>query len=627
MANILYGLHIGEHGFEVDKVLDELKENCVARGMNFVTLRTGKTRDPIPKKNFVEWASYLAENKVYFMFLYTIAGAPDGQKSQLTPEIVGAMKEVAGDYFMGDMLGELGTLFCGRMPGYYLKDGGPAMPVQNMPDMQCAKEQYIDTVRAMMEIEREVGVADIGVSVVEASVLSSYNLEAGTSIPLAELMPYDPEALVASVRGAARAYRKDTWGTYVAHEWYAGHYHDDPLKRKRLELEYKYAYMSGTRVLCHESGDELITAHGRRHERDSDVSTECRNFVNAFGEYIKKDKRPVGDPTVKVAFMQGNLDSWTGKGRSGAVLGSSVWGQYEGEEWAYNTPEWSWSILSEIGKKRQWWEFDGYAADGCDLSALPAYGTYDLLPASAPADVMAHYDTVIYCGWNTMTADQLERLESFVEQGGTLLMTAAHLNASAQRAGEYIPANGGDFSRLFGCKLTGELSRPNLGVKFRADSAVSGVLYPRTLGKGNDPLYAMGHAAYATAELCGGEAVATLEDAFSGFDHPGTPAVIEHRLGKGVAILMTTAEYPGHNAVYPLYRFMVRELMRAGAQNARVRVAAPDAVRYTVYEDGSVYLLNTDFDATVTAEVRTDGFTKIVTLAPLALEHVQLGIG
>jgi hypothetical protein len=250
--------------------------------MNFVTLRTGKTRDPIPKKNFVEWASYLAENKVYFMFLYTIAGAPDGQKSQLTPEIVSEMKAVAGEYFMGDMLGELGTLFCGRMPGYYRKDGGPAKPQQNMPDMQKAKEQYIDTVRAMMEIEREVGVADIGVSVVEASVLSSYNLEAGTAIPLAELMPYDPEALVASVRGAARAYRKDTWGTYVAHEWYAGHYHEDPLKRKRLELEYKYAYMNGTRVLCHESGDELISAHGRRLERDSEVSTECRNFINIF---------------------------------------------------------------------------------------------------------------------------------------------------------------------------------------------------------------------------------------------------------------------------------------------------------------------------------------------------------
>ena len=356
MENLLYGLHIGEHAFDVDHILQELKENCVERGMNFVTLRTSKTKAPIPKETFVSWAKYLAENKVYFIFLYTIAGAPDGQKSQLTPEIVRAMKEVAGEYFMGDMLGELGTLFCGRQPGYYRADGGPAMPDQTMPDMQQAKEQYIRTVKELMEIEKEVGVADIGVSVVEASVLSSYNLEAGTTMPLAELMPYDPEALVASVRGAARAYKTPLWGTYVAHEWYAGHYHEDALKRKRLELEYKYAYMNGTRVLCHESGDEQITAYGRCYERDSLVSTECREFINAFGEYVKKDKRPAGDPLVKVAFMQGNLDSWTGKGRSGAVLGSNVWGQYEREEWAYNTPEWSWSILSEVGKKRAWWE-------------------------------------------------------------------------------------------------------------------------------------------------------------------------------------------------------------------------------------------------------------------------------
>ena len=617
MKEMLYGLHIGEHGFDPESIARELKENCVDRGMNFVTIRPGNT--PVDQTYFIEWARYLAAHQIYF--LYTIRDPEKG--SYLTPETVKAMRETAGEYFLGDSLGELGTQFCNRFVGYFT-DG--KIPKQQMPDMQAAKEQYMNAVDKFMKIERELGLDKIGVGVVEASALSHYNLEAGTTFPLAELMVYDPAALVASVRGAARAYHAPLWGSYIAHEWFAGHYHDDALKRARAELAYKYAYMQGTRVLCHESGDELVTAHGRRYERDSEICTEFRNFINDFGAYIKKDKRPLCDPIVKTAFVQGNLDAWAGKGRSGAPLGDVSFCQYEGEEWGYNTPEWSWSILSEIGQKRGWWEFDSYAAAGLDLSALPPYGTYDLLPAAAPADVMAHYDTLVYCGWNTMTADQLSRLEKFVEGGGTLLMSAAHLSTAAKRNGAFSPVNGGDLSRLFGCRLTGKTTRSALGVKFRTDSAVEDFLYPRALYNFGDPLYAMGYAAYAEVELCGGTVTATLEDSFRNFDHPGTPALIEHKLGKGTAILMTTTEYPGADAIYPLYRFLVRELCRAGAAHARVKVAAPAAVRYTVYPDGTVYLLNTDFDATVSARVVTRDFEKTLMLAPLSLEKVETGV-
>ena len=618
MKETLYGLHIGEHGFDPKDILRELKENCVDRGMNFVTIRPGA--EPVPQEYFVEWARYLAEHRVYFLFLYAIYDEKSG--SQFSAETVKQMREVAGEYFLGDSLGELGTQFSNRFAGYFAKG---EMPKQDMPDMAAAKKQYIDAVDRYMRIERSLGLDKIGVGVVEASVLSHYNLEGGTTFPLAELMIYDPAAMVGSVRGAARAYRAPLWGTYIAHEWYAGHYHDDALKRKRAELEYKYAYMQGTRVLCHESGDDLITAHGRRFERESKVCTEFRNFINDFGKYIKKDERPMENPITKVAFVQGNLDAWAGKGRTGAYLGAVSFCQYGREEWSYDTPEWSWSILSEIGEKRAWWEFDSYAADGIDASALPPYGTYDLLPASAPGDVMQEYDLLIYCGFNTMTEEQLAKLEQFVENGGTLLMTAAHLNTSAKRKGEYTPIRNGDLSRLFGCRLTGGVTRLDLGVKFRTDSTVPNMLYPRALYAYADPLFAMGYVSYADIELDGGIVTATLEDSFRRVDHPGNPALIEHKLGKGTAILMTTTEYPGANAVYPLYRFLVRELFRAGTVSAKVKVAAPDAVRYTVYKNGTVYLLNTDFDATLTARVVADGFEKTITLPPLALYRVETG--
>jgi len=163
-----------------------------------------------------------------------------------------------------------------------------------------------------------------------------------------------------------------------------------------------------------------------------------------------------------------------------------------------------------------------------------------------------------------------------------------------------------------------------VGMKFRAESMVDGVIYPRALNSYNDPLFSLGYVDYAETELCGATAVATLEDSFRLFDQPGQPTIIENRLGRGVAILMTTVNYPGKNSVYPLYRFLVKELMRAGNERAEVKVSAPDAIRYTVYPDGSVYLLNLDYDSTLPAEVITKNGSQKFELAPLELRHIKI---
>ena len=126
--------------------------------------------------------------------------------------------------------------------------------------------------------------------------------------------------------------------------------------------------------------------------------------------------------------------------------------------------------------------------------------------------------------------------------------------------------------------------------------------------------------------LEGGTAVGTLEECFHYYDQPGIPAIIENKLGKGTAILMTAAQYPGSNAVYPTYRFMGRELLRAGVANAKVQVCAPASVRYSVYPDGTVYLLNTDYDCTLPAKVLWANGTREVSLAPLQLLRVDTGV-
>jgi hypothetical protein len=76
-------------------------------GYNFVTIRPiDRARKlEIPQEYFLDWAQYLAEHKVYFVFLYTVQHALPERESIFEPETVAKMKEIAGEYFLGDLIG------------------------------------------------------------------------------------------------------------------------------------------------------------------------------------------------------------------------------------------------------------------------------------------------------------------------------------------------------------------------------------------------------------------------------------------------------------------------------------------------------------------------------------------
>ena len=100
--------------------------------------------------------------------------------------------------------------------------------------------------------------------------------------------------------------------------------------------------------------------------------------------------------------------------------------------------------------------------------------------------------------------------------------------------------------------------------------------------------------------------------------------VIENRLGEGVATLVTHTCYPGNQTVYPLYYTMVRELLTASARSCPVQVVGSERIRWSYYEGGKLYLLNTDYDVPVTAKVITEGKEQTVTLESLELKALQL---
>lgn len=615
---ILNGIHIGEHSFEPDKIIEEINERCIKRGLNFVTIRTGNNqrRTGIPQEYFIKWAKYLAENKIYFNFFYTVQHAPFGKESYFEKETVEKMKEIAGEYFLGDMIGETGSSFAAKFPGFYAKDGEIITEFTDIKtdykDMKEAHEGYIADVKKYISVDKKLGMPSV--LAVEATALNKYNIEAGVEIPMIELMCGNPDILLSSLRGLAKSSAAKIWGTYVAHEWYGGMRHLDTLKRKRLELAYKYAYMAGSNVFCLESGDEKIESFGEVYESDSVLCEEYRKVLVDMSKLINEDVRPKGGPKARVAFISGLHDAWCGWG------GSSVWNQFYRKEWGYGEAEYSWRVLDNIGTKRTWCDIGNFGDE--DLSSLPAYGMYDIVPIEADVEKLSEYDYLIFLGYNSMTDENMDKLVKYVESGGKLMMCAAHLNKSVKREGEIDLISNEKIEKLFGCKYSGEIVSTNDGLKFKDTSADDNLLYPGTKDMFCDPILSAGYVNYAKFEISAGVETAQVSDAFCNVPS-GLPAVIENKLGSGVATLVTTPNYPGHPAVFPLYNTMVREIITSSARNCEIKVIGNDRLRYSVYEGGKIYLLNTDYDLPIFVKILKDGNEQSLKLEPMELKIIQ----
>ncbi len=605
---VVSGIHIGEHSFEPKDVIEEINERCVKNGLNFVTIRTRKT--VVPRNYLIEWAQYLTDNKIYFSFLYTVQNSPPSMKSQLDKDTVARINQIAGKYFIGDILGELGSALGCKWSGYHEKIKIP----KNVQCLSDAKKSYTETVKRYVDIDKELGINDV-ISL-DATALSKYNLDAGADIPVLELMCGNPEILVSGIRGLARAKSSKIWGTYVAHEWYGGMRHDDILKQKRLNLAYNYAYISGSNIFCLESGDEALRSYGYHYSAENEYCRQYQKTVRDFTRFTKEDSRPEGGPVVKVAFVQGNLDAW------GSWGGSALWGQYGREEWGHGDAEYAWRVLEELGNKRNWYDIANFGDN--DLSATPVNGMYDVIPAESSLEAMSRYDYLVFVGWNTMTDEIYSNLKQYVSNGGILFMLASHLNVSDCRKEKVKIIGNGAVEDLFGCKLIDSDFKTNAGVKFEKTSKTEKLMYPGTTSRVCDPIYSHGYAKYARVSLEGGRAAARLSESFreSG-DFTDLPvAVIENRVGDGTAILLATLEHAGNGAIYPLYRAIVREIISASHREGEIKVYGSTAVRFAVYSGDVIYLLNTDYDADANVVIEKHGKVIKETLKPCQMKKI-----
>ena len=629
---VAHGIATGQIAFVPEEIREIIERDCIAKGMNYVYMYT-KGAKPT-REQILEWAELMAKNEVYFTYTYEY-GRGDLRGKVEDPcgydkETMRLMKQVAGKYFLGHVLLELGSEF-GCAGRHYWPNSNDVEHISDAVDaLKSTVKEYADA--ASMD-------GEVPVTCIEATGLLSYVGQGGLSFPTLEMLCGNSDIMIPMVRGTARATDAPLWCTYVADCWYGGVRNMDALKQYRLRMAYDFAYMSGSNLFVLESGDLGERAHmcnnipdehtypaqlqfwqnrpaidGVAIGYDHPIAQMHRDTLEDFAKFIKEDFRPAGGPKVKVAFVQGNLD-----GFSPWRSGSSLWNCYNKKEFGYGAPEFIWRMFDEITRKRSWCDVENFG--DMDLSGAPAYGTYDIINAASSYETFAKYDYLIFTGWNTMTEENYENLKKYVRGGGRLFMTAAHLNTTDKRDGTLNLIHDGDVSDLFGCVLDAEnIIDTNSGYKF-LDSIVPELLYPSDMFF--DPLFSEGYVKYAGVKLNGAEGTGRLSDRFQEADVDAMPVwLAENKLGDGYAVLMTSLDYPSASG-YSAYKAVVREMLTASHRNAHIKVCGGDKLRFTVYEGDKVYLLNTDFDCQTHAIIDYGNEKRSFMLQPRELKCVE----
>ena len=618
--HMLTGVNIGDYGFDPDKVMDQLKHFKIGKNnggiFTFVRFRVDQKRPTTEQLR--EWAQAMKENELYFMIVNNYPRVGE-LYTTLTKEEIEMLHEVGGEYFMGDEVGEFGGWYASKHKGYF-GDGSSENPVQGLKTCDEAVEIYKRQLTKITDLLRANGAKAIDSC--QAVTLTQYDYEAGIDHCFIETAPRNMEQIMNFGRGAARAYRKEFLGNWLAHEFYGGYHQFDPLKAKRFTAEYYLSYLAGYDAICLESGFHELHSHlteilPEEHPLTKSYLKEAEDFA----KFCNKDVRPgKNGPITKVAFVQGNLDGF-GWGNS-----SSLWGQYYDEKWGFAAPEFSYRILDEVYHAQEW--NDGKNFGDYDYSGTPGYGTYDVIPATCPLDVMKQYEWVIFCGWNTMTPEIAETFKKYVEQGGNLLITAAHMRDSVDRAekGKFCDF---DWESFLGVKLTDEIVRANDGYKFVKFSTVDGVMYPGTYSLLCDPAWSAGYTNYVKIEPTTATPVCFMHDSFSipedrtQYSPSFMPVVTENKVGEGNVIFMANSEYPGAPEIYPLYKIMVKSVLAASHRTSDLKVIGSDKIRFAMFEDDEkykLYIFNSDFNLEQKVKIIFRGEERKIEIDSVGLE-------
>lgn len=532
------------------------------------------------------------------------------KSSVYSPEDFQEIVKEAGDALLGVYgLGEGGGIL--YWPKYYTMNRAAKTwkSLEKADSPADARKKLVEYFRKFVELQRSIMGSETPLCIVESSQILQYQKEAGADFFLHEMCPGNPLELLPAYRGMARACHT-IWGTHIAIGWYGG-IRMDELWMKRWKLCLYLAFLQGADIIYPESGhytyqvDKWGETRWNMFDRDHPNLLRSRRILREFYRFCMIHQRPTSDPETRIGILFGRNEGFPN------LWNPYAWGQYEnGTEWEAGPPEQGWKLPQALLRKEN--VFQETVMGDCNRSGNPAGGQYDVVPLETAED-LSRYKALAFVGWNDMNDAQYAKLLEYVRNGGHLLIWPAHCNVSGKRT-ELRLYRDGDLSELCGLRIKGWKTTDVRGFKFVSADSLLGDAIPYW-GSRHDPWW-MGKITPAEIEIT--EKNARILAGFSyhireyDSDLLAEPALIEHRVGKGMVWTVAVREYPGDGGAFPFAEALLR-ILNTGEMSDPDAVC-PEQIRYAIYhtEISGIpvrifYLLNTETECSAGFRFRTGG--------------------
>ncbi len=457
-------------------------------------------------------------------------------------------------------------------------------------DMKSAMENCIRRLRTEVDRARKAAPrAAFG----DASGGHRYCYMAGADFIRSETMVPHTQHLCSQARPAAEVFKDGEWGVHIAIQHMYQPYFETHIGQYFISL--LQPWMMGANMIYEE--DCLFNLFKEERQAWDDLLCKGkRDMTRDFYRFAKTHPRS-GKPVRKIAFVEGRYAAPF----NGFICDCeqdpdySIWGLFgnKAPEWGHRQPEKCRQVLDVLmpGASTHPLRQD-FAKRRFFFSGTP-YGDFDEVPAEAAAEYLGRYSLLLHLGWNTMIAEDLDKLQKFVSGGGTLLIGLAQFSTHVRR--EFLRDmedlalwNNGDLSEFCGVKVKG------CGVEFCGKWNCAGresYPAPETSGIPSKSPEEDGKCCLAELEFCGAEPF--IWDAAT-----GNPLVVRYNYGKGTVYLLTAYAYFGHEALRDVATALTAKL--AGENRPECYVLDKSGEVFWNMWDGDgelkrLMLLNTDW--------------------------------
>ena len=394
------------------------------------------------------------------------------------------------------------------------------------------------------------------------------------------------ERSYAGTKTAAEVFGRKSFGTDMAMDWYGG-MQSDALWEARWRTSLYHAYIRGADPIYNEHGLMSLKCHGRDYERDNPVTVRYRKVLSDFTAWCKAHPRADGYPLAAVGAIQGRFDGYVG------IFQTHLFGQRTNDAFRVTEADrTAWRLFDGLYRRRGWQERDSWG--DADYSGNPPLGAAGIVPFDAPGEAFAKYEFLFFLGRNVMDDALYDKLVAYVKGGGTLMLAASHLTTQDVPNGEFVPYNGGDWTELVGLKMQpGKPWHLPHGMKFVKNPGPGWNFQPLT--NMWDPDFIEGGFDIPAIETTTAKPFVVASDNFHEKKLAACKGIgFVNEIGKGRVIFLASLDSPGAFGVRKLYSFLLDKAMEAVGTAVWPKVECSDTVRWSVYPDGTIYLLNTE---------------------------------